>query len=89
MTEDGDVRATLARIDERTDNTLHRVRNIENTMNAFARQRDLEALEKRLEAAAEGVGTRFDKIEDRWYKTLWGFAAGIAALVGTYIFGKL
>jgi hypothetical protein len=91
MTEESNtsVPATLARIDERTRRTEEDVKQLIAGQVVFATRREHDALHTRVDLLADGFSKRVDKIEDKQHKTLWGFAAGIAALVGTYIFGKL
>jgi hypothetical protein len=89
VAEDQSVPATLARIDERTKRTEEDVKTLVTNQAIFATKRELEALEKRFDfAVATGV-LRFEKIEDKWYKTIWGVVAGGASMVAAYIFGKL
>jgi hypothetical protein len=83
------VPSTLARVEERTIHIASAVEDIKKSLPQMARQRDLDALEKRYEEAVRLSGLRFDRIEDKQHKTLWGVAAGFATFVGTYIFGKL
>jgi hypothetical protein len=83
------VPATLARIDERTRRTEEDVKQLIAGQVIFATRREHDALHTRVDLLADGFAKRVEKIEDKQHKTLWGFAAGAAALVGTYIFGKL
>lgn len=53
MSEDlTDVRVSLARMEERQEHTLHRLRNIDQKMDAFATKQDLAATNKRVDDVA-------------------------------------
>lgn len=59
-----EIHALLARIDERTENTQHRVRNIEMKFDNYATRRDLEHVSDRVAAVEE--------------QSTWNYRAGIS-----------
>jgi hypothetical protein len=49
MNDDASIHGMLARIDERTENTQHRLRNLEQRFDAYATNRDLLSVTDRVE----------------------------------------
>jgi hypothetical protein len=78
---DRSASALLARIDERTENIQHRVRNIEMKFDGYATTRDMA-----------GVSARVDSLEMNQRKAVWAIVTawiGGLATVGGLLLRKL
>lgn len=80
MSEDISIHALLARIDERTENTMHRLRNMEAKMEAQALQ---FIPRKEVEATTAAIDNRVSKLEETQRKVAWAIITAWIGGLGT------